>query len=293
MATAFLYCCDPINHRRVDEHFAAEAELVRRLGGGVAKIDHDALLAGDVDRAVVRVPRELGAAWYRGWMIPAGRYAELAAALLARGCRLRVTADRYRAAHELPGWYPCLAEVTPRSVWLPSPPGVIPSERELESLVAPLERGAGVVKDYVKSRKHEWDQACYVPDVTDSARLHQVVGRLVELQDEFLTGGIVVRAFEQFTGSDHVASEARIWWVDGEPVLVGPHPDTPGQWPQPELARVQPLVQELGCPFVTTDVAQRADGCWRVIEVGDGQVSDLPAGADPTDLITALLRWDD
>jgi hypothetical protein len=26
------------------------------------------------------------------------------------------------------------------------------------------------------------------------------------------------------------------------------------------------------------------DGSWRVVEVGDGQVSDLPSGAEPADL---------
>ncbi|MFD0528379.1 ATP-grasp domain-containing protein [Kitasatospora arboriphila] len=46
----------------------------------------------------------------------------------------------------------------------------------------------------------------------------------------------------------------------------------------------------LGCRFVTTDLARRADGAgWRVVEVGDGQVSDLPRGADAASLYAALL----
>lgn len=292
MATAVVYCGDPLSPRRVDQHFAEEAEVVRGLGGVVARIDHDALLRGDVDEAVARVSRGLGQAWYRGWMVPSGRYGELADALTARGCRLVVSAAQYRRAHELPGWYPLFAEVTPRSVWLSSPSGVVPSEQELASLVAPLGAGPGVVKDYVKSRKHEWDHACYVPDLVDSARLHRVVSHFVELQDEFLSGGIVVRAFERFAGTGPVATEARVWWVGGEPVLEGPHPDTPAQVPQADLRHVAPLVRALGCPFVTTDLAQRADGAWRVIEVGDGQVSDLPRGVDASGLVTALLRTD-
>jgi hypothetical protein len=47
-------------------------------------------------------------------------------------------------------------------------------------------------------------------------------------------------------------------------------------------------VRGLGAPFVTTDLAMRSDGVWRVIEVGDGQVSDLPAAEDPARLIQAL-----
>ncbi|WP_252446492.1 ATP-grasp domain-containing protein [Pseudonocardia humida] len=32
------------------------------------------------------------------------------------------------------------------------------------------------------------------------------------------------------------------------------------------------------------------DGRWRVVELGDGQVSDRPAALDPTALLSALSR---
>jgi len=279
-----------MNPRRIDPHFAAEADAARQLGGVVARLDHDALLAGRTNDAVSRVPAGLGAAWYRGWMIPSEVYANLAGALASRQCELLVTPDRYQTAHELPGWYDIFTAVTPASVWTQLTPGVVPSPAELTALVAPLGTGPGVVKDYVKSRKHEWLEACFVPELSNTADLHRVVRRFVELQEDFLAGGIVVRAFEQFTGSKHAAGEARVWWVDGDPVLVGPHPDTPEACPEPQLADVGPAVRRLGCRFVTTDVASRTDGAWRVIEVGDGQVSDLPRGYDPAALIRALLK---
>lgn len=81
-----------------------------------------------------------------------------------------------------------------------------------------------------------------------------------------------------------------MWWLDGEPVLVGPHPDAPHHDVEPDLAGVRPLVRMLGCRFVTTDLASRADGSgWRVVEVGDGQVSDLPRGIDATGLLASLI----
>jgi hypothetical protein len=36
-------------------------------------------------------------------------------------------------------------------------------------------------------------------------------------------------------------------------------------------------------------MALRADGVWRVVEVGDGQVSDLHVSIDPADLVRLLL----
>ncbi len=56
--------------------------------GRIALLDHDALLAGDAAGAVARVARDSGPYWYRGWMVPSARYAELEAALGARGCAL-------------------------------------------------------------------------------------------------------------------------------------------------------------------------------------------------------------
>ncbi|MGW5440220.1 ATP-grasp domain-containing protein [Nocardia asteroides] len=290
MPATLLFCSDPLNPRRVDDHFFAQAEAVRAAGGTVALLDHDALLAGDPAAAVQRVPRAAGAMWYRGWMIPVDRYRELAQALSARDCALAVTPESYAKAHELPGWYEAFAELTPRARWTETKPGEVLGESVVSGLAGSLGAGAGIVKDYVKSRKDEWDTACYVPDLRDVVALRRIVGRFVELQGEYLAGGVVLREFEDFTDSaGGRAVEARVWWLDGEPVLVGPHPDEPAVCPEPDLSLVAPAVSALGCRFVTTDVARRADGSWRVIEVGDGQVSDLPVGVDPTALIGPLV----
>lgn len=89
----------------------------------------------------------------------------------------------------------------------------------------------------------------------------------------------------EFTGA-----EVRTWWVDGACHLVGPHPDTPDQFPPEslDLTGLAPLVAGLGLSFVTVDLAMRSDGVWRVIELGDGQVSDRPATTAPEELMTAL-----
>lgn len=289
MPTPVLYCRDPLNPRRVDEHFAPEAREVRACGGVVGLIDHDALLRGDAQQAVAHVPAGLGSAWYRGWMIPSDRYAALAGALIQRGTELLVAPEQYRAAHELPGWYPTFVDVTPASVWRPTEPGENLAAAELALLAEPLLPGSGIVKDYVKSRKHEWEQACFIPDLADVVGLTRVVQRFVNLQEEFLAGGVVLRSFEMFSKPESVAAEVRVWWLDGEPRLLTPHPDSPfGRGLVPDLDRIGSSVQRLGCRFVTTDVALRSDGAWRVVEVGDGQVSDLHRSS-PRGEFAALL----
>ncbi|MDH6578788.1 ATP-grasp domain-containing protein [Kitasatospora sp. MAP5-34] len=293
-APVILLPTDPLAPRRPDPHYVWEAQQINELGGEYALVDHDALLAGDTARAVRRVPHGSGPLWYRGWMIPVPAYGALAEALATRGCTLLTTPSSYANAHELPGWYAVFEGATPPSAWIPGSwiPGDAPDAGALAAGARVLGgQGPAIVKDYVKSRKHEWAEACYVPELGDLPALTRVVSRFVELQGEFMTGGVVLRRFEEFVrDEDGRAVESRVWWVDGEPVLVGPHPDHPDADPEPELAEISPLVRTLGCRFITTDLAQRADGQgWRVVEVGDGQVSDLPRGIDASALLASLI----
>lgn len=285
MTLTVLFCVDPLHPRRVDPHYAREAAAVRDHYGETALLDHDALRRGDVEAAIRAVPADLGPVWYRGWMVTGPEYAAMAAVLKRRGTVLLTHPDDYTRAHELPGWHDTFAGLTPHSVWRPLSPGQDPGDlNALAELVRPLRGGPGIVKDYVKSRKHEWDEACFVPDVKNLARLRDTAAKMIALQEEYLAGGLVVREFESYDGE----GEARVWWVDGEPALVGPHPDTPGVEPDPELDAVAHAVRALGCRFITTDLARRTDGEWRVVEVGDGQVSDLPASVDAMDLYAHL-----
>ena len=268
---------DPVRPRRPDEHFAAEAAAARDAGLQVAVIDHDAAArAGGAEVAVAGV-RVSGTAIYRGWMLRPEHYAALEQALAARGVTLRTDAARYRQAHELPGWYDELAAVTPESVWTAG------DDRDaFDKARAALGGGPAVLRDYTKSMKHYWHEAAYIPDVADGDAAWRVASRFRELRGDDFAGGFVLRRFESFTGP-----EVRTWWVDGVCRLVTAHPDTPGDLPPDTLDLTG--VGAAGRPFVTVDLALRDDGRWRVIELGDGQVSDRPAGTPAGSLIAALL----
>ncbi len=276
---------DPLNPRRVDSHFGPEAVAARGLGIDVAVVDHDELaVSGDPAAAVARVPAAEGGfvdAVYRGWMLRSEQYADMAAALRARGVVLRTTAEQFRTAHELPGWYPALSAMTPASVWT-----VGTVREDFDRACAQLGSGAAVLKDYVKSMKHAWQEAAYVPDLADTATAWQVATRFLELREDDLVGGLVLRRYEHF-----VSAEARSWWVNGTCVLVGAHPDTPDEEPPSGLdfAAIAAAVAGLGLCFATVDLARRDDGVWRVVELGDAQVSDRPSTLDPARLIRAVM----
>ncbi|MFI6676538.1 ATP-grasp domain-containing protein [Kribbella sp. NPDC050470] len=265
---------DPLNPRRVDPHFAGQAAAARERGIAVARIDHDAL--GDPERAVQGVPAADHAV-YRGWMMSTSEYDGFAKALADRGVTLRTSAEAYRTAHEFPGWYDAMKSVTPESVWTTGD-----NVDELTIAAQQLGNGPAVLRDYVKSMKHYWDEAAYVPE---PAAVERVARRFLELREDAFTGGFVLRRFEEFAGA-----EVRTWWVGGRCVLVTPHPDSPGDLPAGvDLVEVEPLVAGLALPFVTVDLVRRADGVWRVVELGDGQVSDWPASREAGDLVAALF----
>jgi hypothetical protein len=133
--------------------------------------------------------------------------------------------------------------------------------------------------------KHRWDEAAFIPNTEDTAAVRSVATRFLELRGDDLVGGIVIRKFESFVGA-----EARTWWVRGVCRLVTAHPASPDAPPAAGIPvnDIAHAVATLAAPFVTVDLAQSADGRWRIIEVGDGQVSDRPISTDPAELIAAL-----
>lgn len=133
--------------------------------------------------------------------------------------------------------------------------------------------------------KHYWSDAAFIGDVRDIEAARAVVARFAELRDDSLVGNVVLRAFERFQ-----PGEFRTWWVDGNHVATTAHPDTPDEAPPDiPLAAVEPAVATLSAWFVTVDVARLDDGRWRVVEVGDGQVSDRPQTTPPEDILRHLI----
>jgi len=308
MPNAIVFPSDPFSPNKVDEEFASEAELVQSLGGRIILVDHTELeqgnfsgkrlmtaakaseylgLMGDdeeqsfADSLPVNVVYE-AEAFYRGWMMSSETYQFMRWQLGTRTIEMVSNTSDYSTGYYFGNWYHIFEDVTPKSTYFPD---TFSFEDMQRIVLEDVGLGRYIVKDQVKSRKSDWETACYVPDIS---KLESVINEFIRLQGEYLAGGIVVREFENFVKA---AGEARVWWVGNKPVMVSPHPDTPTKLPEVDVSFLQSYVERLNRPFVTTDIALREDGAWRVVEVSDGQVSGLPRGFDATPLFTALLDY--
>ena len=294
-----IYCADPLQPRQPDSAYAEEAAAAEAVGLAYALISYEALVDdGDAEAAVRRIPEQSPpvTAIYRGWMLRPEQYVRLYDALAARGVLLINDPAAYRHCHYLPEWYPLFEGDTPRTVWLHS--GNEPSMKEIQQALQPFGARPVIVKDFVKSRKHEWDSACYIPSAADGEAVERVVRRFLELQGDDLNEELVFREFVALEPlAIHAKSgmpltkEWRVFFHNGMPILTAEYWET-GDYGNstPPLAPYVELAQHVRSRFFTMDIARQTNGDWTVIELGDGQVAGLPERADVVAFYRALQQ---
>lgn len=282
-----LTCADPLEPKKADPAFRAEVEAARAAGFAIAQLDHDEL-DRRIDPAALRRARlgEGGPAVYRGWMLRSEAYARLFEALVERGVTLLTAPAAYEACHHAPGSYPALAPWMPRTAWLPLER--IDDTAALRATLAPFGSSPVILKDWVKSQASGyWDEACFIPDASDAARVDAVIARFRALQGESLEGGLVFKAYVPLRPLGGPAHEHRAFIVRGQ--VVGCWPRSEGPSPSPPSDLLAAIAAAVPSPFASADLAQDSDGRWWLLEVGDGGVSGLPDPQAATPLFAALL----
>lgn len=154
------------------------------------------------------------------------------------------------------------------------------------------------VKDFVKSQKHYWLEACYIPSAADLEQAARVVNRFLDLQGDSLNEGIVFREFVEFEPlTQHTKSqmplsqEYRVFVLDGEPVQVAEYWEEGSYGSEkPPLAQFQDMMRQVESRFFTMDIAKRRGGDWLIVELGDGQVAGLPERLDVLDFYRGLVQ---
>lgn len=293
-----LFCSEPFSPAKVDELYAEEMQAAQAAGFECALIDLETLREGNANQATKRVQAqsERTQTLYRGWMMTPAHYTQLYRTLERKNILLINSPDGYKHAHYFPEAYPILEGNTPKSIWLKKD-GEFSMERLLQAVTvfgdAPL-----MVKDYVKSRKHDWETACYIPSAADAEKVAQVVQTFIDLQGEDLNEGIVIREFIELESlAVHpksgmpLSKEFRLFFFEHQLLHAAPY------WEEGEYQKELPppnlfldIAVRIQSRFFTMDVAKTKRGEWVIVELGDGQVAGLPERVDATAFYSALFQ---
>ena len=241
----FVMPADGLERSKIEGHFRPQADLLRQRGQQISIIADAVFRRGE---GLDGIPSDATVV-YRGWMVTLDEYARFEQAILDVGAKLLTNSATYRLTHHLPGWYSLLQEWTAETV-------IVSSADELFLTLTGLHWEAYFLKDFVKSLKVGGGSI-----VKSSEEVKRWVEEMLYYRDEF-EGGICIRRVEDFEPE----SECRFFVLNGKP--FGPDD------------RVIPLpvaiaASRIPSSFFTVDVARNRSGVWRIVELGDGQVSDL------------------
>jgi hypothetical protein len=103
------------------------------------------------------------------------------------------TPEQYAQAHYLPNAYRLLQGDTPESVWIEGK-DVAGAWEKYKQFGQP----AAIVKDYVKSAKPRWKEACFIPTGTERPRFDEILKAFLETRGNLFEKGIVFRRFHEF-----------------------------------------------------------------------------------------------
>lgn len=283
----FLYPQHPLDAKTVDESYLTEYKEAKKQGFHVGLLDMDALIMeNDAKQTVKKVIKQekKTTALYRGWMVTSEQYALLYHALQEKNVVLLNSPLEYEHCHHFPSSYELIQDHTPKSVWIPKEDITESIDTVLQAL-QPFGDAPLIVKDYVKSRKHEWEEACFIPCASDTEQAKRVVSTFLERQGEGLNGGLVLREFIPFEKiGNHpksgmpLTNEHRLFFLNKEPILVSNYWEEVSYESSPiPLDFYQEIAKSIESNFFTMDIAKREDGEWMIVELGDGQVAGLPS----------------
>jgi len=283
-----LFCDSGFSPKEVDYMYADEYESAKANQLPISLISFEEIKKGNIESAIKRVRASEGKmeGVYRGWMLKPNQYQELYDGLLQKNIELTNSPTQYRFCHYLPENYEVIKDYTPKSTFK-SLDGDF-NINEFENEISVFENKPIVIKDYVKSQKHYWKEACYIPDASNKKQVNSIVTKFIELQDVDFNEGLVFREFvdlEELT--NHSASgmpltkEFRVFIRNKKIITTYKYWDE-GDYKdvEPILDRFVDVIPKINSEFFTMDIAKKKDGEWIIVELGDGQVAGLPNNAD-------------
>ena len=239
-----LYPASYLKRNCIDEAYLAEAEALEQKGFTTFVFNSETFIHDDFSALKGKT------VIYRGWMLTAEEYERLQLRIESFGAVMLTSHEDYIKAHYLPSWVETLKEFTPKTHVFRS----VVAAREY-IIHHQNEKKTYFIKDFVKSLKTETTSF-----ISDVEQFDTWVNE-VEFYKGFVEGGICLRDVEDFVEE----TELRFFVLKG--VLYA----NSKKRIIPEI--VTDVKALIDLPFYSIDVVKNKSGIWRLVEIGDGQVS--------------------
>ena len=240
-----LYPLNPLKTSEADLPYQAEFVAVQEAGIPVSLFDFDFFQFEGL-RPKPRI--EQGEfVLYRGWMKDEQGYKALETGIGKRGGRAVTSIQDYLKCHHLPNWYEVLQDYTAKTRFCAI-------DQDLTAVAQSLGWPAYFVKDFVKSNTTSRGSVARSP-----AEVADIAKEIASYRGD-IEGGIALRQFEDYRPE----TEERYFVVQGQPHRA--------QGPVPSL--VEEIAKRITAPFFSLDIIETKQGDLRLVELGDGQVSD-------------------
>jgi len=292
-----LFCERPFGPNKVDEDFEDQFNSAKQNGFETLLFNFEDLTnANRFSEATKRIKPsdKLVKVIYRGWMLTPKLYLILYNDLLAKNYQLINTIEEYQNCHYLPDSLKFIESRTPKTVF-----EKFDGDNSIDRLIEKSKifgQSPVILKDFVKSEKHDWETACFVDDATNTDKLKQTINNLIQLRGKYLNEGIVIRAFVELSdltihskSGMPLTEEYRLffcnkkligiydYWEEGEYKLS-----------KPDTTEFEEIAKNIESNFFSMDIARQKNGNLIIIELGDGQVAGLPDRTDRNEFYKQL-----
>lgn len=264
-----------------DPVFEQEFDAAKSLGFDCLLFAEEILSHEGAERSVAHLPEGNGGALlYRGWIFPEAVYRQLYEALAARGHCLVSTPEQYAEVTYFPNYYPKVREASPAAVWTDTPDEYLAWSRSRT-----LGDGPFVLKDHVKSAKHRWHDACFVPSGAGRERFEEIAAELKAEQGKSFHRGFVVKQYVPLRSRGPssreypMAEEYRLFFWQRKLLISSHYHNQTAN--AVDFSLFEQFATRFDAPFFTMDVAQAENGNWLIVDMGAGECSSLPPSLSP------------
>lgn len=290
-----LFPCSPDNRKVPFYYFQKECQAAQKLGFPVAFVDLDMNFGQEITVTGL-IPKSM--VIYRGYIVSNKIYKNLEQKVNEFDCKLLNNSKHHLYLSYFPLWYKDQNNYFPNRAFTDTPDSIWFYNSELDNLDLITEKILGhfgpepvLIKDFIKSRKHEWFEACYIPDASDLEHSKQVIDTFITRQraedygGQNLVGGLVVRKYEQFEKlGTHpksklpMVNEIRAFYLYGRLFFkdnyweLTKYPNQQDDFPIGKS--INSLVQSR---FYAVDFAKLENhDFWTIVEINDGGSAGIP-----------------